>query len=61
MASQAVIDDDVFNKTRFVNEVWTQIPPQVGEKGGTQGVQDTAAVIHDELGFEIATSPKIIS
>jgi hypothetical protein len=24
MASQAVIDDDVFNKLCFVNQIWTQ-------------------------------------
>ena len=48
MASQAVIDDDVFDKLRFVNEIWTQIPSQIGEERRIHGLQDTAAVIHGE-------------
>jgi hypothetical protein len=31
MACQAFIDDDVFDKLCFVNEIWTQFLPQPGE------------------------------
>jgi hypothetical protein len=48
MASQVVIDDDVFDELRFVNEIWTQIRPQLGEERRTHSVQDTDAVIHGE-------------
>lgn len=48
MAFQAVIDDDVFDKLRFVNKIGTQIPPQLGEERRTHCVQDTAAIIHRE-------------
>jgi hypothetical protein len=38
MATQALIDDDVFNKLGFVNEIWTQFLPQVGEGRSTHRV-----------------------
>jgi hypothetical protein len=41
-----VTDDNVFNELRLVNEIWTQFPPQVGEKGRTHRSQSTGAVIH---------------
>jgi len=48
MATEAFIDNDVFNKLGFVNEIWTQFLPQVGEERSTHRVQDTGAVIHGE-------------
>jgi hypothetical protein len=48
IACQAFIDDNAFDKLRFVNEIWTQIPPQLGEERGTHGVQDTDAVVHGD-------------
>ena len=48
MACQAVIDDNVFDKHRFVNEKRTQILSQLGEEGRTHRVQDAALVIHGE-------------
>ena len=43
-----VLEDDVFDKLRFVNNVGTQIPSQIGEERRIHGLQDTAAVIHGE-------------
>jgi len=48
MACQAAMDDDVFDKLHFVNEIGTQFPSQHGEEARTHSVQDTSAVIHGE-------------
>jgi hypothetical protein len=42
------MDDDVFDKLRFINEIGTQFPSQLGEEDRTYSVQDTGAVIHGE-------------
>jgi hypothetical protein len=54
VACQAVVVDDFFYKLRFVNKVGTQITPQIGEKGRTHNIQDTAAVIHDRENQNVA-------
>jgi hypothetical protein len=46
MVFQAALDDDVFDKLRFVDEIGTQVPSQFGEESRTHSVQDTGAVIH---------------
>ena len=46
MASQAALDDDVFDKLRFVDEIGTQFVSQFGEESRTHSVQLTGAVIH---------------
>ena len=43
------MDDDVFDKLRFVNEIGTQIRSQVGEEARTHSVEDTGAVIHGTM------------
>ena len=48
MAYQAMINNDVFNKLRFVNEKRTQILSQLGEEVRTHRVQDAALVIHGD-------------
>jgi hypothetical protein len=48
MACQAALDDDVFDKLRFVNEIGAQFVSQFGEEARTHSVQDTGAVIHGE-------------
>ena len=48
MACQAATVDDVFDKLRFVNEIGTQFPSQLGEEVRTHSVQDTGTVIHGE-------------
>jgi hypothetical protein len=50
MACQAAMDDDVFDKFRFVNEIGTQFPSQLGEEVRTHSVQDTGAIIHQNVG-----------
>jgi hypothetical protein len=35
------MDDNVFDKLRFVNETWTQILSQLREEARTHSVQDT--------------------
>ena len=49
MACQVVMDDDVFDKLRFVNKIGTQIRSQVGEEVRTHSVEDTGAVIHGTM------------
>jgi hypothetical protein len=46
MACQAAMDDDVFDKLRFVNEIGTPVP--LAARGRSYSVQDTGAVIHGE-------------
>jgi hypothetical protein len=48
MACQAVMDDNVFDKLCFINEIGTQFPSQLREEVRTHSVQDTSAVIHGE-------------
>ena len=55
MACQAATVDDVFDKLRFVNEIGTQFPSQLGEEVRTHSVQDTGTVIHGMSRFEIVT------
>ena len=46
MVLQAALDNDVFDKLCFVNEIGTQFVSQFGEEARTHSVQDTGAVIH---------------
>jgi hypothetical protein len=40
------MDDDIFDKLRFINEIGAQFPSQLREEVRTHSVQDTGAVIH---------------
>ena len=54
MAYHTVIDDDIFDKLRFVNKIGIQTTSQPGEGTRTYTAQDTGAVIlwHGENGFD---------
>ncbi len=61
MAYQAAIDDDVFDKLRFVNEIGTQCPPQRGEQVRNHSMEDAGAVIQGEKARtpEFRNSPSV--